>query len=106
VVNGNEATGWNSPGGTHAFWVDGTRNVTLNSVVCGSTTVNPNATCGTFTIEPEPTPILIGGGVLANSTAPVEIYDLKGNKVVKESLPSGVYIAKARGMKSKMFVVR
>jgi beta-xylosidase len=106
VSNGSDISGWASTGGTHAFYNEGTRTVTLNSVVCGSTTITPNIACsGSFEIVPDPTSI-IGGGVLANSTAPVEIYDLKGNKVVKESLPSGVYIAKARGMRSKVFVVR
>jgi hypothetical protein len=44
---------------------------------------------------------------LTNSPALVEIYNLKGHKVdMKSPLPKGVYIAKVRGMQSKIFVVK
>jgi pectate lyase len=44
---------------------------------------------------------------LTNSPAPVEIYNLKGHKVdMKSPLPSGIYIAKMRGMQGKIFVVK
>jgi endoglucanase len=44
---------------------------------------------------------------LTNSPASVEIYNLKGHKVdIKSPLPSGIYIAKMRGMQGKIFVVK
>jgi hypothetical protein len=62
----------------------------------------------------------LSGGALrieANTQAVVEIFDIKGNKAaslnvssgsqtVKLALPSGVYFAKARGMRNVMFVMR
>ncbi|MDR0517779.1 MAG: carbohydrate-binding protein, partial [Fibromonadaceae bacterium] len=133
-IGGTAIDGWDSPGGTHQLYNAGTRTVTLESVKCGGTeiTLNPAISCGSFEIVPDETPIAIkapltrfsvralSGGALrieANAQTVVEIFDLKGNKAaslnvsagsqtVKLSLPSGVYFAKARGMRNVMFVIR
>jgi hypothetical protein len=108
TANGSDIAGWESPDGTHQLYVTGERTVTLNSIGCGSSyiTLDPAITCGSFEIVEETTPIA-GVQSLTNSPAPVEIYNLKGHKVdMKSPLPSGIYIAKARGMRGKIFVVK
>jgi hypothetical protein len=48
----NPATGWNSPGGTQPFSSTGNRPITLKSLYCGSTKVEPSSavSCGNVTI--------------------------------------------------------
>jgi glucuronoarabinoxylan endo-1,4-beta-xylanase len=135
-INGADITGWNSPGGTHQLYNSGTRTIVLNSLECGGVKVTPASplSCGTVEIISAPTTSVTTGAarvgqpfsvdvrgktlfITANSPAVVEIYNIKGGKeaslnvsgvsqAVKLSLPTGVYFARARGLRDVKFVVR
>jgi GH35 family endo-1,4-beta-xylanase len=121
--SGSDITGWNSPGGTHAFYNTGTRIVTLNSVECGGTkvTFNPAISCGNFEVvtasssssnndsssssDDDTSPILSSQLSTLNSQ-PISYYSLKGEPLGNaKPQRAGVYIVK-QGHSVKKIVVR
>ncbi|MCL2260426.1 MAG: endo-1,4-beta-xylanase, partial [Fibromonadales bacterium] len=78
-ASGNAVTGWNSPNGTHALYNTGTRNVTLNSLVCGSTTVTPSTpiSCGSINVVAE----------ISNVTATCNVDNLDASYIAGAAVP-------------------